>query len=84
MDPIDLTVKVVLTPFLNLVQGFAAPVLAFIPDGLEEEAKKKLLEFATEGLRAGLALLLQQGLLTIETSGQITLKAHKGPHPDDL
>ena len=80
---IELAIAAVLKPLVERARGYAAPVLAFIPTELMDKAEAGLLGFVENLLRDALAMLEGRGLLTITTSGQITLTPHKGPHPDD-
>lgn len=79
---IDAAVKSVLGPLLERARELGEPVLAYVPDELEEVAVEKLLGFAGDILRAGLALLQAHGKVTIATTGEITITHHAGAHPD--
>lgn len=82
-DPIDIAVSAVLSPLLERARELGEPILRYVPDMLEEEAGDALVKLVSDLFREGLGLLLARGIITVETSGEITLTAHKGPHPDD-
>lgn len=80
---LDAAVGLVLNPLVEKAKDFGQPILAFIPDELEEKAEDKFKKFIADLLREGLALLNEQGKLVLTTTGSVTIEHHTGKFPGD-